>query len=239
MLASASQDESHGGGEPVAKVTYRQVRYERAAGSTEIVLVRHGESMEADPEQPFPLVDGRGDPSLSQKGVRQAEALAERLIGLDAAALYITQLRRTAETSAPFARRSGLRPVVAADLVEVHMGEWEGGRYRERIAAGDPLAAEVFRQERWDVIPGAESNEALTKRTSEALSSIAAAHAGTTVVVVTHAVVISSLIARATGARPFAFVAVDNGSISTLVVGGDHWVLRSFNDTSHLVGVDP
>jgi probable phosphoglycerate mutase len=39
----------------------------------------------------------------------------------------------------------------------------------------------------------------------------------------------------ATDSRPFAFVHADNGSVSRLVIGSDgRWLLRSFNDISHL-----
>ncbi len=42
------------------------------------------------------------------------------------------------------------------------------------------------------------------------------------------------ILAVASGARPFAFLGSDNGAISTIVVAGDRWHVRSFNDTSHL-----
>jgi len=229
--------EASGGQSGGERLTYRQVRYERLRGSTEILLVRHGESAEWDPEHPFEVVDGRGDPALSPTGRAQAEAVGQRLAGLEIGALYVTQLCRTAETAAPLARRLGIVPVVVPDLVEVYMGEWEGGLYRRHIADGHPLAAEVFRRERWDVIPGAESNEELFERTGAAIRTIAAAHPDETVVVFSHAVAISSVLATATGSRPFAFVAVDNCSISGLVVSGERWTLRSFNDTAHLEGV--
>lgn len=218
------------------RTTYRQVRFERIAGSTEIILIRHGESAESDPEHPFALVDGRGDPELSPEGRDQAEAIGRRLAATDIEAIYVTQLRRTAETAAPLARRLAIAPVVVPDLVEVHMGEWEGGVYRRRIAEGDPLAAEVFRRERWDVVSGAESNEELARRTTRAIEEISAKHPGGTVAVVSHAVAIATVLATAASSRPFAFVALDNGAISSLVVSGDRWTIRRFNDTAHLEG---
>ena len=39
--------------------------------------------------------------------------------------------------------------------------------------------------------------------------------------------------------RGFAFAGADNGSVSHLVVADGRWILRRFNDTSHLrVGFD-
>lgn len=220
--------------QPAVTRTYRQVRFEHPPGSCELVLVRHGESAAADPARPFLLVEGRGDPPLSKEGQAQADRLAERLAATSFDACYVTPLQRTHQTVAPLAARLGLQPVVEPRLIEVHMGDWEGGRYRERIAAGDPLAARVFVEERWDVVPGAESNDALFARTSAAVTDIAARHPGCRVLVVAHAVSIAAVLATATSSSPLAFVGADNASISVLVVAGGRWVLRRFNDTSHL-----
>lgn len=229
-----SPDGPAGSGPRGPRTTYAQVRFERPPGSTVVHLVRHGESAAADPERPFPLVDGRGDPELSPTGREQADALARRMRGRAVDAIYVTQLRRTAETAAPLAAFLGLDPIVEPDLVEVAMGEWEGGRYRQRIADRDPLAMRVFREERWDLVPGGESNDSLSSRTVRAVERIAASHPGGEVVAVSHAVAISAVLSSATSARPFAFVALDNASISTLVVSDERWTLRSFNDTAHL-----
>ena len=144
--------------------SYRQIRFTSPVGATELLLVRHGESEAADPDQPFPLVDGRGDPELSSTGRLQAALVADRLGATRIDAIYVTSLRRTVETAAPLAQRLGLAPEVEPALAEVRLGEWEGGRYRQRIAEGDPLAARIFEEERWDLIPGAESNAAIAAR---------------------------------------------------------------------------
>ena len=95
---------------------YRQHRYAPPPGATEILLVRHGESQPVDPERPFALVDGHGDPPLDPVGVDQAERLAERLAGENIAAVYVTTLRRTVETAAPLAKRLGIVPSVEPEL---------------------------------------------------------------------------------------------------------------------------
>lgn len=53
-------------------------------------------------------------------------------------------------------------------------------------------------------------------------------------VVVVHGGVIGAIMAMATGAENFAFIGADNASISELVVLGDRWLVRRFNDTAHL-----
>jgi len=204
-------------------------------GATRLLLIRHGESAAADPAAPFPLVDGHGDPPLHAEGRHQAERLVPRLEDEPIAAVYVTTLQRTRQTIAPYLARSGLEPRVEADLREVHLGEWEGGEYRVRVASGDPLVAQMIEQQRWDVIPGAEPYERFDARLRAGVGRIVAAHPDETVAVVTHGGVIGHLLASAVGAaNRFAFIGADNASISELVIAGDRQIVRRFNDVGHL-----
>jgi len=202
--------------------------------ATEVLLIRHGESEPARPDVPFPLTDGHGDPELALEGKHQAERLARRLAAVHIHAIYVTTLRRTAQTAAPLARRLGLTPRVEAGLREVNLGTWEGGLFRKMVAEHDPVAERMWAQERWDVIPGAEPAPALAARVREAIERLAAAHPGQRVAVFTHGGVIGQALALASRSRPFAFIGADNGSISSLVVAGERWIIRGFNDTAHL-----
>lgn len=214
---------------------FSQLRFESPSRATELVLVRHGQSAPAVEGEAFPLCDGHGDPPLSLLGRQQAMALAGRLAAEPITAIYVSTLQRTAQTAAPLAETLGLAPLVEPDLREVFLGEWEGGRYRQKVVDGDPLAVRAFAEERWDVIPGAEPSADLARRVRGAVERIAAAHRGGRAVCVAHGGVIGQVLALATSSRPFAFVGADNASISRLVViSSDRWVLRAFNDTAHL-----
>jgi probable phosphoglycerate mutase len=213
--------------------TYRQLRFTRPPGASELLLVRHGESAPARDDEPFPQVDGHGDPELDPVGVEQAERVADRLEHEDVAAIYVTTLQRTAQTAAPLAARLSIEPRIEPDLREVYLGEWEG-TFRKHITDGHPVAATMFAEQRWDVIPGAEPADAFAGRVKAAITRIAAAHADQTVVVVTHGGVIGQVLAHAAGSRGFAFTGSDNGAISHLVVTGDRWIIRRYNDTAHL-----
>jgi 2,3-bisphosphoglycerate-dependent phosphoglycerate mutase len=213
---------------------YRQTPFAPPPGSLDLLLVRHGASAPWAPGRDFPLVDGHGDPELSPQGIEQAGKVAERLAGEAIDAIYVTTLRRTRETAAPLARRTGLQPRVESDLREVGLGEWEGGVFRQKVADADPVAAEMFRLERWSVIPGGEDDEAFAARVRGAVMRIAAAHPDQRVVAVTHGGVIGSVLQQASRSRGFAFANSDNASISQIVVVGDRWIVRRFNDTAHL-----
>lgn len=217
-------------------VEYLQPQWALPPAATEVVLVRHGASAAAVAGQPFPLLDGHGDPPLSDLGRAQAEHVAERLHTLHVGGLFVTPLARTLQTAAPLATRLGLEPVVVPELREVLLGEWEGGLFRIRVHEGHPLAARMFEEERWDVIPGAEPMEAFARRVAAGLRLVAeAAGPDATGVAFVHAGVIGEACRQASGSRPFAFVSAENGSISRLVVHPDGRVtLRSFNETGHL-----
>lgn len=213
---------------------HRQTRFQPLPGSTELLLVRHGESAPFRPGEPFPLVDGHGNPPLAPDGVHQAHAVGERLAGEEIHAIYVTSLVRTHQTAAPLAARLGIEPAVEPDLREVFLGEWEGGLVRQKAAAADPVYLRVQAEQEWGLIPGAESNARLRDRCVAAIARIHARHPDQRVAVFVHGGVIGALLAYAAGSRPFAFNGADNGSIHHLVVLGDEWRLRCFNDTSHL-----
>jgi probable phosphoglycerate mutase len=200
------------------------------------VLVRHGASAHAVPDEPFDLIDGHSDPPLAPEGIEQAALAAQRLAGEAASRLFITPLQRTAQTAAPIAERLKLEPEVITDLREVLLGDWEGGELRVRAAHGDPLFARVLAEERWDVIPGAEPMDGFAARVRAGMDDIVARTGpGATAIAVLHGGVIGEICRQATRSRPFAFVHADNCSITRLVVfAGGMWLLRSFNDTAHL-----
>src|SRR3954451_24674206 len=131
----------------------RQLRFARAAGGAELLLLGDGGAAAAGEGQPFPLVDGQGDPPLHEEGHRQAQLVADRLENENVTAIYVSTLQRTAQTAAPLAERLGITPTVEADIREVHLGEWEGGSFRKHVLEGHPLALKMRTEQRWDVIP--------------------------------------------------------------------------------------
>jgi probable phosphoglycerate mutase len=213
---------------------FRQHSYQPPEGATEIILVRHGESRAATKENPFPLVDGHGDPELHPNGEAQAVAVGERLKHEVIDAIYVTSLQRTVQTAAPLAGHLGMQTRLEADLREVCLGEWEGGILRMKAAAGDPIFVQMQAEERWDVIPGAESWETLNQRITGGLSRIHQQHPDQKVAAVVHGGVIGHILAHATGSSPFAFNGADNGSISRIVMHAGGIKVRSFNDNLHV-----
>ena len=213
---------------------YRQTPFAPPPGALDLLLVRHGASTPWAPGRDFALRDGHGDPELSPEGLDQAEKVAERLATEGVDAIYVTTLRRTHQTAAPLARLTGLEPRVEPDLREVYLGDWEGGVFRQKVVEADPLAVRMFELESWAVIPGAEPDAVFAGRVRAAVLRLAADHPDQRVVAVTHGGVIGSVLQQAARSRGFAFANADNASISQIVVAGDRWIVRRFNDTAHL-----
>ncbi len=214
---------------------YRQHTFQAPPGATEILLIRHGESRAASADNPFPLVDGHGDPELHDNGHRQAQRVGERLRNEPISAIYVTNLQRTAQTAAPLARHLGLTPIVEANLREVFLGEWEGGLLRIKAAEQDPVYLRMREEQRWDAIPGAESWQVLNARVMQGLQRIHNTHPDQLVAAVVHGGVVAHIMAHATGAQPFAFNGADNGSITHIVMLDQHIQVRRFNDAAHLL----
>src|SRR5690606_14511309 len=131
--------------------------------------------------------------------------------------------------------RLGITPIVEPDLREVYLGEWEGGLFRQRAAAGDPVFARIFAEERWDVIPGAEPHDAFDERVWRGFRRIVESHPDQCVMAVAHGGVIGQLLHRITGSRRFAFSGADNASISEIVASPERIILRRYNDVTHLL----
>ena len=218
----------------IATKQYRQTRFRRPPGSTELFIVRHGESEPLVPGNPFPLVDGHGDPALAPEGRAQADRVATRLADHAIDAIYVTSLRRTVETAAHSLlgwASSGSDRAGPARGPPRRVG---GRVVRHRVAEGHPIALRMITEERWDIIPGAES----PSRCGAGARGAAADRrrpSDERVVIVTHGGVIAEIMAQvADTRRPFAFLGCDNASISHVVAFAGRWILRRFNDTAHL-----
>ncbi|MFT6677076.1 MAG: putative phosphoglycerate mutase [Sulfitobacter sp.] len=212
----------------------RQHRFRPAKGAADILLIRHGETQAAIKGQDFPMCDGQGDPALRPEGHAQAKAVAARLTDQPIGAIYVTNLQRTHQTAAPLARALGLTPFVEADLREVFLGDWDGGEFRFRAAAGDPAVLRARERHEWGELPNAETTLAFQTRVRRGLLRIAAAHPDEQIAAIVHGGVVGAALAIATGAKAFSFSGSANGSISRIVIRGEEMIVRGFNDCAHL-----
>ena len=97
-----------------------------------IYLARHGEtSLNASG-----LLRGRLDPDLTERGQRQAEALANALDGVGIDVVVASLLRRAVNTAMAVSRRTGLTVATDDDFVDRDYGEWAGSSLDDVSALG-------------------------------------------------------------------------------------------------------
>ncbi len=244
MVASSDHDplSGHGPAEEThaetLEATYAQTFYEPPPGSSQVLLIRHGQSEPYVPGRPFPLVDGHGDPKLTELGRYQAELVGRRLADEPVTAIYASSLTRTQETAAPLAERLGLTPTIEPDLREVFLGVGEGGKMREMAANDHPAILAMRANAEWGEIPGAETNRQLTERTVAAVRGIAERHPTGLAAVFCHGGVIAAVVGYALDVGAMTLSGARHTSISHLVIeqpatNPAHWTVRLFNDGAH------
>ncbi|MGW0333098.1 bifunctional RNase H/acid phosphatase [Streptomyces sp. NPDC003011] len=200
------------------------------------VLLRHGET----PLTPQKRFSGSGgsDPSLSDVGREQAERVAAALARRGTIEhIVASPLARTRETAAAVAARLGLDVTVDDGLRETDFGAWEGltfGEVRERHP--DDLNAWLADPEA-EPTGGGESFAATATRIAATRDRLVAAHAGRTVLLVTHVTPIKTFVRLALGAPPQSLFRMElsAASLSAVAYYADgNASVRLLNDTSHL-----
>jgi broad specificity phosphatase PhoE len=191
---------------------------------TTVYLARHGES-DWNVERRW---QGHTDRPLTEKGRRQAKALAARLAGVDLDAVYASDLRRAWETAEAVAQAHGLEVTRLPELREVHVGSW-GGLTRDECEARFPEAFERWRSggQGWD---DGETYDEMAARVVSTLHQLARDHPNGRVLVVSHGGPIRAVHAHALGVdvathrrtgpvepnARLSVVAVENGRIARL-----------------------
>jgi probable phosphoglycerate mutase len=190
----------------------------------EIWLVRHGETAlnAARVLQP-------ADTPLSAHGLRQAQALAERLASEAFAGILSSDLPRAHQTAQAIAARTGHALRTTPLLHERSFGDWRGQPYDSLSA--DPLAMDA-------APPGGESAEQFAQRCSQAFAQALQMQAelGGPLVVVTHGLVIRQMLAPLPPSAPSGALELPrmgNTSLTILGAAPPHAV-RLLNCVRHL-----
>lgn len=152
---------------------------------------------------------GGRDMPLTDRGRRQAAALAAALADVPLAAVYASPLERARATAEPIARAHGLPVRLDATFREMAFGAWEG-RTREEVAAVEPETMLTWSQEPDRIVPrGGESLKEVAARVAGGVARLMDAHAGAAVVLVSHAIVTRLIVLAALGLGPERLWAVD------------------------------
>lgn len=200
-----------------------------AAGSCEILLVRHGRSADVVPGS----VES-ADPPLHTEGVAQVARLAERLAPKQLHAVYSSHLMRARQTAEPLATSRGLEIGVFNDLEEVRLGDWANGEFRRRASVRDPEFMAWTLTGRWDGIPGAEGDDVFRARVGSVINALSARHRGESIAVVAHGGTIGAYLASVLGIHRSLWMTVENTSISVVRITDSAPTVVTVNDCHHL-----
>lgn len=202
----------------------------------ELLLTRHGEST----WNAEGIIQGWGDPPLSEAGRTQARLLGERLNrqgGIHA--LYSSNLQRARETAEIVGEITGIAPRFDDRLREGGIGVLTGINVKDV----EKLYPEIWRG--WHEnplktpVPGGEDSESFRLRVVEVMEAIGTKHVDSDrIVVVSHGGAFGTYLAHLIGLDvrrrvPFQFA---NASLSIVRLGGVRPRIVLLNDTCHLDG---
>ena len=212
---------------------------------TDLILIRHGET-DWNRELRF---QGQVDVPLNAIGLEQARRVGERLAGEQVHHLYSSDLVRTRQTAEPIAQRllerlpqpHSFASVPDAGLREQNFGVIDGMRVED---------IKVQHPEAWDRWSAFEADYAFTQgestrqfhaRVMAAVRRIVAAHAGQTLVLVTHGGVLDMIYRTArdlslSGPRQSE---IPNGGINRVRMIGNDIEILGWADIAHLADMPP
>ncbi len=201
---------------------------------TRVLLTRHGHVEGIEPAR----FRGRAELALTERGIGQAEALAQRVARQwKPAAIYTSPLQRCVATGGRIAAACGVAAEVRDGLTDIDYGDWQMLTH-EAVRERWP---ELYRQ--WHSaphlvrFPGGESLQDVAARTGDMLREVMARHRDGTVVLVGHDSVNRVLLLSLLDAplAHYARLIQDPCTLNVVEIAGSGVIrIERINDTSHL-----
>lgn len=212
--------------------------------STTLFLVRHGRTNLTEARR---ISGGYGaDPSLSEAGINDANAVAGELAKIgrtgpfahlaSPVVVVCSPMARTRETASIIAAQLGASVEVLEELREISFGDWDG-LTNDEVNSKDHDSFQAWKGS-WEVSPpNGESLAAFDDRVSQAKRLILERHAGASLVVVAHVMPIRGMVNQALegGAPGYWRLQVSPCSITAMRLWGNQEAEVQFlNYTHHL-----
>lgn len=200
---------------------------------TTLILMRHGHVEGISPER----FRGRAELPLSSLGLKQAQALAKRLIKRDRpAALYSSPLGRCVQTAEAIVRSIGVELQWLEGLQDIDYGRWQGHSH-EQISREFPQLYQLWYQRPHLMrFPGGESLQDLVARTADGLREVLRRHPTGEVYLIGHDSVNRALLLQLLDQPLSAYWRLEQSpcAINEIEMGVDGTRVRRINDTAHL-----
>jgi probable phosphoglycerate mutase len=206
---------------------------------TRLILMRHGYVEGIYPER----FRGRAEIPLSPLGIRQGQALAERVAtNFAPAALYTSPMQRCIATADLISRKINIPPQPLMELQDIDYGEWQG------------LTHEIVKQQwpelydRWKErphlmrFPGGESLQDVVSRTANVVREMLLRYPGESdqVLLMGHDSVNRAALLQLLDQPLSAYWRLEQSpcAINEIVIDKQKISVRRVNDTSHLERLD-
>jgi len=157
----------------------KQVVTEKAP--TEVYVLRHGQALGNEKNRLNSDVNFREN-VLTEKGIADAEAVAESFKNEGFDVIYCSDFERTIQTADIIGRKLNLTTIQDERLREVGVGEFENHPQQEMEA----LRAQAFESWQFDNPKGIESFDHLKKRVFDFLDEVTRKHVGKKILIVSH-----------------------------------------------------
>jgi len=197
-----------------------------------LIIVRHAESE----WNPVGRYQGLLDPDLTERGIKQAEALAEAIAKEEPRVIYTSPLRRTKRTAEIIASKLGVPLVEEERVIEIDHGRWSG-MLVEEVKDRYPDEFEVWMKKPHEAtFEGGESLRDVSSRVADFIEDIKKKHERESVAVVSHTVPIRCILCYVLGIdlSHFWSFGCDNASFSVVYFEESRNVLQRLNITCHL-----
>lgn len=195
-----------------------------------LYLVRHGES-EGNAARVF---TGQTDSPLTERGRRQAEAIADELAQVRFDRIVSSDLRRTRDTAETIARRRGMAVEVIPELREIDVGERTGSAFDE--VRGLPN----WTDDGFVAWPGGETLDQVVTRILGVIDRLTRESPGKTILVVGHGGVNRILMSHFLGLLPkLDRTPAPNTNVSVVHTDGTTHTVERLFAADHVANADP
>jgi len=187
---------------------------------TRLILARHGET-EFNTKG---IIAGR-QPGvyLSERGIKDCEALRDSLAHIEFAAFYSSPLERAIQTAEIVSQPRNLPIIPVPGVIEIKMDAWENQR-RDWLYKHDKPWQDYHRNPVGVQIPRGEKIEDVAERCWAAVCELRDRHPGETFFLATHGECVRVILCKATGlplSQIFHLI-VDTASVAQIEFGATH-----------------
>lgn len=196
---------------------------------TTIYLIRHAEAE----GNVYRRLQGQYDSMVTPKGLRQIDALSRRFAEIPVDAVYASDLGRTCITAGAVYRPKGLPLIREPRFREICCGIWEDMPFGTLDRLEPELNRAFSHQPKTWQVEGSEPYLVYTGRFLEALEEVVRRHAGGTVCIFSHGMVMRGVLQRLFFPEKDDLGHSENTAVSRLTWDGEYH-LDYFHDASHL-----